>query len=78
MSKKSKWRERGKAVRAEGIALTIPMVMITFPIGAGFIGKYLAGHFEMPWILPVCILLGFIAGVVECIKLVKELNRSTD
>ncbi len=75
MSKDSKWRRAGQSVRAEGIALTIPMVMISFPLAAAFIGKYLADKFEMPWITFVAIVIGLLAGIRECIQLVKKLNE---
>lgn len=77
MSGDSKWRRRGKAVRADGIALTIPMVMIVFPVLGGLVGRYLAGYFEKPWILYVAIAAGMAMGVWESVRLVKELNRVT-
>ncbi len=78
MPSDDKWRKRGRAFRTEGIAFAIPMVLVTFPVAAGFIGKYFADRFEKPWILAVAILLGLVVGIRECIRLVRLLNRETD
>ena len=70
-----KWRERGKAFRAEGIAFAIPMVMLVYPIGAALLGKYAAKYTGLPWLFPVILVAGLIVGVRECIRLIKLLNR---
>lgn len=78
MAGNDKWRNRGKAFRTEGIAFAIPMVLVTFPVVGGIVGKYLAGRFEQPWLLLVCVLIGLAAGIRECIRLVRLLNRASN
>ena len=68
-------RRFGKAIRAQGVALAIPMVLLSFPLGAALIGKYLSEKFEQPWILPVMIVAGLALGLRECIRLLRKLNR---
>lgn len=70
----NKWRRRGKAVRTEGIALMLPMVMVIYPVGAGLAGRYLAERYGMPWITIVAVAVGIAGGVWECRRLLKQLN----
>jgi F0F1-type ATP synthase assembly protein I len=76
--KETRERKLGKAVRSNGIALAIPMVMVSFPLIAGLIGKYLADRFEMPWIVVVMVILGLVLAVREAIRLVQQLNKTNE
>ena len=78
LSGDNKWRKRGKAFRREGIAFAIPMVLVTFPVAAGVLGKILADWLEKPWIVAVAVLVGLAAGLRECVRLVKLLNRENN
>lgn len=76
MDKESRARKAGKYVRTEGIALAIPMVLVAYPLGAAFLGKLLADWLGHQWIIVVAIILGLTAGIRECVRLVRLLNRS--
>ena len=68
-------KKAGRAVGANGVALAIPMVLVSFPLVFGLIGKYAAAKFDRPWILWVCVLVGLGLAVRECILLVKKLEK---
>lgn len=66
----------GRSMRAEGIALTLPVIMISFPLGGALIGKYLAEWTGLPWLLYVCLILGIVGAIRESIHLVRMLNEA--
>ncbi len=70
-----RWKNWGRSLRAEGVAISIPLVMIVFPLVGGLIGKYLADKLELPWILFVGLVLGLVAGIREAVSLIKRLNQ---
>lgn len=76
MDEDNKWRKRGEAFRMEGIAFAIPMVLVVFPVVGALLGRYLGQLWDMPWLLFVGLTLGLVAGIRECIRLVKVMNRS--
>lgn len=76
MDEDDKWRKRGEAFRVDGIAFAIPTVLVAFPVAGALAGKYLGQWLELPWLLALGLLLGLVAGIRECIRLVKLLDRS--
>lgn len=76
MDDDDKWRKRGEAFRVEGIAFAIPTVLVVFPVAGALVGKYAGQWLGAPWLLAVGLFLGLLAGIRECIRLVKLLNRS--
>lgn len=73
--RESSAKKAGKAVGANGIALAIPMVLVSFPLVFGLIGKYAAAKFHQPWILFVFVLLGLGLAIRECVLLIKKLEK---
>jgi ATP synthase protein I len=56
-----------------GVLVTIPFVLAVPPIVGGFIGRWLDKHLgTTPYLMYVLIVLGMIAGGMECYRLVKE------
>ncbi|MCC5877346.1 MAG: AtpZ/AtpI family protein [Candidatus Sumerlaeia bacterium] len=76
MDKDNKWRKRGEAFRMEGIAFAIPMVLVVFPVVGVLLGRFLGRLWDLPWLMFVGLVLGLVAGVRECIRLVRVMNRS--
>ncbi|CAN5218297.1 hypothetical protein BH09SUM1_BH09SUM1_08710 [soil metagenome] len=68
-------KKAGKEFRTEGIALAIPMVLVSFPVVGAFLGKWLGAYFGRPWFLLVGLGIGMAMGIRECIRLIKLLNR---
>jgi len=73
----SKARKAGRAFRAEGIAIAIPMVMVTFPVGGALLGRWAGEHWGMPWLMGAGLILGLFMGIREAIRLVKQLTKSS-
>lgn len=74
MSESNKWRQMGESLRAKGIAMTIPMVMVAGPVAGALIGRYLANRLELPWIMPVALLIGLAASIMESVNLLRQLS----
>jgi hypothetical protein len=58
--------------RQVGLLSSIPFILALAPIIGWYIGQQLDRHFRTsPWISIVLLILGFVAGVRETIKIVK-------
>lgn len=56
-----------------GIFVTIPFVLSVPPIVGWFIGKWLDKKLDTaPYLMYVFIILGFLAGALECYRIIKE------
>jgi hypothetical protein len=75
MSQKSPLRKFGESFRAEGVALAIPMVLLTFPVGGAFVGRWLEGQFGVSGLTVAGLLLGLAMGIKEAVRLIRQLNR---
>jgi F0F1-type ATP synthase assembly protein I len=68
--------ERGRQIRQASVALTIPMMMAAGPLvgfGLGWAaGRYLGAP---GWVTPICIAVGFAAGVRQTIRLIRQLEH---
>ena len=58
--------------RQVGLLSSIPFILALAPIIGYFLGQYLDTKFRTrPWLSIVLLILGFVAGVRETIKIVK-------
>jgi F0F1-type ATP synthase assembly protein I len=73
--KKSSARKFGESLRAEGLAFAIPMVLVTYPLSAALLGRFLESRLEVPFLTLVGLLLGLTLGIREAIRLIRKLNR---
>lgn len=77
MAEESKWRQRGKALRAEGLAFAIPTVLVAFPLIGALLGRWIGQRYGVTWPMYVGLIGGAVCGVRECIRLVKEISKAT-
>lgn len=65
-----------KQVKVVGIASSIPFVLAAGPLAGHFAGKYLSNSFNLgPWVIIVCITIGFISSAFETVKLIKFISN---
>jgi F0F1-type ATP synthase assembly protein I len=68
-----------KLARQMGIAITIPMVLVSGPLVGWFFGSWLDGKFgTKPWCLIVLLVLGTVAGARQTIHMIKDISRDDD
>jgi len=59
--------------------MSIPMLLLTGSLVGYFIGFWLDGQWGTdPWLTVVFIVLGFVAGVRETIRIIKLIQRDED
>ena len=64
------------AWRQIGLLSSIPFILALAPIVGYFLGKFLDQKFRTePWLSIVLLVLGFVAGVRETIKIIKVSQR---
>jgi F0F1-type ATP synthase assembly protein I len=62
--------------RQIGLLSSIPFILALAPIVGYFLGKFLDQKFRtQPWLSIILLVLGFVAGVNETIKIVKMSQR---
>ena len=62
--------------RQVGLLSSIPFILALAPIVGYFLGQYLDSRFRTaPWLSIVLLVLGFVAGVRETVKIVKLSQR---
>jgi ATP synthase protein I len=76
---KSSATELGKRVRTVGSLGMIPILLAAGPIIGIFIGQWLDKKFDSsPWLTVLFVILGFVAGVREMIRLLKRESTKED
>ncbi|MCM8797007.1 MAG: AtpZ/AtpI family protein [Candidatus Omnitrophica bacterium] len=61
-----------RQIKILGMIFFIPVLLAACPIGGFFLGDYLKRRFDFPaYIILVCLTLGFFAGILETIRIVK-------
>ncbi len=74
--RKDEESERGRQLRQISIAMSIPTVMAAGPLVGWGLGWAAIRYLHAPeWIEPVCMALGFAAGVRETIRIVRRLDK---
>lgn len=74
--KKSKGEQLGESLRAKGLALSIPLALVGYPLIGVVIGKYLVHRTGYEWILPVCLLVSLLMAGRECVKILQRLSAA--
>ncbi len=73
---KAKERETRKLARQAGILTGVPAVLVAGPLVGVLLGKFLDAHFKTsPWLLLVCLVLGFIAAGREVVRMLRLSNE---
>ena len=74
--KRSRDRDLGSRARQVGVLTAVPAVLVAGPLVGLLIGKFLDAHFGTgPWLLLVCLALGFAAAGVEVKRLLAVANE---
>lgn len=61
-----------------GLALTLPMILISGPIAGYFISVIIIDHFKGPaFVTPLFLGLGLLASGLQTIRLIRRLNQSS-
>ena len=61
-----------KWIKIGGLLSFLPFVLVTGPIAGFYLGSYLEKRFNLPsYVSMVLIVIGFIASVMETIKVIK-------
>ena len=70
---KSSMANNPKGIGQIGALVTIPFVLAVPPFVGGFIGKWLDKYFDTsPYFMYAFLLIGLLAGVFECYRIIKE------
>ena len=65
-----------KQVKAAGLALYIPIVMVSAPLAGHFTGEYLKERFNTgSFVSLVCIAVGFMVSLVETIRIIRLIGK---
>ena len=66
-------------MRQASLAMSIPMLLLTGSLVGYFIGAWLDARWGTdPWLMVVFIVLGFVAGVRETIRIIRLIQREED
>jgi F0F1-type ATP synthase assembly protein I len=67
---------RQKGYRQIALATTIPLIMVAAPAVGYFLGSYLDKLFGTSGVMMmIFLLLGLVAGGLETVKLIREINK---
>ena len=73
---KNKSNNKYKLARQMGIAITIPMVLLSGPLVGWFLGSWLDRKLGTePWFLIILLVLGIVASVKETVRMIKDISR---
>ena len=65
-----------KQIKVAGIAASIPFVLAAGPLAGQFAGEYLRNRFKLgPSVTIICVTVGFIAAIVETVRLIKFISK---
>ena len=69
-------KKRPNAGRQIGLAMMIPMTLAAGPLVGWFIGDWIDHRFNIaPWGINIMVIFGFIAGITQTWKIIKEISR---
>lgn len=75
----AKGRETRKLARQAGILTGVPAVLVAGPLVGVLLGKFLDAHFKTsPWLLLVCLVIGFIAAGREVVRMLRLSNEDVE
>jgi len=61
-----------KWIKVSGLLTLIPLVLAVGPFTGYIAGDWLVTHFRLPsYVMFICVILGFAAGVQETIRIIK-------
>jgi hypothetical protein len=62
-----------------GLALTLPMILLSGPIAGYFLGILLIRQFQLPApLMPVCMILGLLGSGWQSAQLIRKLNKGKE
>lgn len=64
--------EEQNRIRLLGAIMSLPFVLAVPPVIGLYAGKWLDEYFGVVFFMPALLVLGFVAGVRECYRIIKK------
>jgi ATP synthase protein I len=74
--REKKDEEKARLAQQVGAYITIPFILLASPLVGWLLGSWLDKKFHtQPYLLLLCIFLGFLAGIREVIRVIKRFEN---
>lgn len=78
MPDENPWKKRGKSLRQQSLALTIPSLWLGGPLGGGFVGWLIGNKIGYPDSGAIIgVLLGIVIAIRETVRVLRVLSRDS-